>query len=189
MTAALDTQTQRFTFGNSWSSAVSSDEEPDLQAIKRGLGTVSTKDVDFLALRGPHALYMIEVKDFRGYSGDLEEKTNSGTLVKHVTQKVRDSIPAIVGAYRTSLQPDKWKPFAHALTQRNVDLYVVLWLEEGGPDGSSQMDAISKVGRDARQKELKQRLSWLTNNVLVEGRRSNAQVQLDIAVADKERTT
>lgn len=179
MTFEFETKTQKFIFGNSWTTVVSSsppEQDPDLQRIRKGMGDVSTKDVDFIGLRWPFALHLIEVKDFRGRSGDLAEKTKSGTLTRHVAQKVRDSVPAIIGAHRTADKPDRWEPFAKALSQRADGLYVILWLEEDDFEGNMQ----AKVGRDTRQKDLKKRLSWLTDKVLVEGSHTRGQEELDI---------
>ena len=59
-----------------------------------------TKAVDFLALSRDD-LFIIEITDFRGHGVECREKIRKGDLVVEVTQKVRDTISGLCGAYRS----------------------------------------------------------------------------------------
>jgi Holliday junction resolvase len=58
-----------------------------------------TKAVDFLALNN-HPLYIVEVKDFRGYRIQNKARIKNADLAIEFAQKVRDTIAGLYGAFR-----------------------------------------------------------------------------------------
>jgi hypothetical protein len=58
-----------------------------------------TKGVDILAL-SENRLFLIEIKDFRGYRIENKQRLKSGELVIEVTQKVRDTLAGLYAACR-----------------------------------------------------------------------------------------
>ena len=65
----------------------------------------------FLGIWNKSELYLIEVKDFRHHRIETRDRLLKGELAAEVAQKVRDSLSCIIGAYRTSENPDHWKPY------------------------------------------------------------------------------
>jgi hypothetical protein len=160
----LDEESLHFEFDDTWQ-VVQYDAEPILQqGIKKVQGT---HDVDFVALRAGKQLFLIEVKDFRGYRIQNKERISNGELADLVAQKVRDTVAALVGAQRCSPDNETWRDLARAL-QPGHGVRVVLWLEEDPPSGRGDIRAISR--RSILQKDIEKRLSWLDVRAVVESR-------------------
>lgn len=172
---AIDVERIRFEFGDSWILAEKWDESRTFREgieklqgqwfdkNKRELVRVGTKAVDIVAVR-EGGLYLIEVKDFRGYP--IETKWRQ-TLELPVTIacKVRDTIAGLIGAGKLGTAP--WvESCARLLIEREPRVHVIAWIAD--PD----LRAAEPIGkREAWQKtrsdQLKQRLSWLTPYVTV----------------------
>jgi len=183
MAFVLETRTQRFSFGDSWSRGVSFDKENDLHKIKECMDPISTKDADFICLHSSGALWLIEVTDYRKNPPHLRADIEAGTLAEDTAQKVRDTIPALIGAYRSAEKPNRWNPYTRALADRKHDLSIILWLEDD-PDSRRQSDLYAQSQRVILRDRLKQKLAWLTKQVMVEGRHANTRATLDIKVED-----
>jgi len=148
-----------FDFEPTWH-AVKWDDNP---AYRDGLGRVTgCKAVDFCGLRDG-ALYLIEVKDFRGHRIENKERLveeSSDSLADEVAHKVCDTVAGLVGAHRTRPGDETiWKPFGEALADLKIEIRVVLWLEEDGRRGPGR--GMSLADR------IKQKLRWLTTRVIL----------------------
>jgi len=158
-------QNQRFTFDDGQWSVVEYDEHRDYhQRIAKLSGT---KAVDFVGLQDGEdgVLYWIEVKDFRGYRIQNKRRLSGDELAQEVSEKVRDSLAGVVGAYQTSTEWEVWKPFVRALW-RKTSIRVLLWLEEDSvPGPRGRRDNAAQV----LSKKIKQNLKWLTARVFVAG--------------------
>ncbi|RKZ90283.1 MAG: hypothetical protein DRR19_10575 [Candidatus Parabeggiatoa sp. nov. 1] len=87
-----------------------------------------TKAVDIIASSG-NELFMIEAKDFRGDRINNKARILKGELVVEVTQKVKDSIVGLYGAFHSfneELQPF-YRPF---FAEKRQPIKIVLLLEE-----------------------------------------------------------
>ena len=104
----------RFVFGDAWQVEKYDEHRDYREKVGRLPGS---KAVDFVGILDSHDCYLIEVKDFRGHQAAMRQQL-SGDLEKTVALKVRDSIAGLIGAFRTSSEPDLWQPFARALANR-----------------------------------------------------------------------
>jgi hypothetical protein len=152
-----------FTFPNSWH-VIQYDKHPDYKKIECLDGT---KAVDFVVVHREKSetLYLIEVKDFRGYRIKNKARLSDGKLAMEVGHKVRDTLAGIIGGYRGGNDTD-WKPVMEQLAALGRPIKVVLWLEEDAR-------AVSRPPRRGKQQhsvvidDLKKRLRWLTTKVFV----------------------
>jgi hypothetical protein len=156
----FEEQKLRFVFDDSWS-VVKYDDHPDYQDRIRRLD--ETKALDFVAVYANEVLYLIEVKDFRGYRIKNRPRVRDAELALEVGQKVRDTIAGIVAAHHRGNTTD-WGQAVKRLGANAAPVRVLLWLEQDLPPGprGRRMNELS-VLIDA----LKQRLDWLTPRVLV----------------------
>jgi hypothetical protein len=122
----------------------------------------TSKGVDFLVLQ-QNTIYLVEVKNFRGYETDpatkARLKTNSDeSLALEVSQKVRDSIACLRGA----LANDKevFASFYPMFVNRSTEFKVILFLE--GRFNNEQV-----MFREITD-SMKSMLGWLTKKVIVE---------------------
>ena len=163
----------RFEFDAQWQAAVKWD---DSLAYRKGIGLLpGTRAVDIVC-RSKGRCVLIEVKDFRGHR--IENKPRvAGELQQEVASKVRDSLAGILGAARLNADGGYWRPYAKALVS-NDDVYVVLWLEQdfAPPVGSGTQEQRWKAHLSTMLNVLKQRLHWLTPNVLVTSVREVARL-------------
>jgi hypothetical protein len=157
---------QQFSFdGNRWIILRYEDET----AYRTRIGELSgTKALDFV---GKHNgdLFLIEVKDFRGYRIENQPRFTSGELAVEIGQKVRDTVAGIVGAYRTS-DSQKWAEFAKPLVDLLKNVRVVVWVEYDLPP---HFAARGKVRASVETNVFKRKLSWLTARVLVSSQSNN----------------
>ncbi|MEK8017381.1 MAG: hypothetical protein VSS75_010985 [Candidatus Parabeggiatoa sp.] len=96
-----------------------------------------TGAVDILALSEEKGLFLIEVKDFRGYRIENKTRFKNGELSIEVSQKVRDTLIGLYGAYRcqeTVLAPFCDYLFAHSKLTKDArykrKMTAILFLEE-----------------------------------------------------------
>jgi hypothetical protein len=150
----------RFRFDDSWV-VFKYDEHRDYrQRIQRLEGT---KAIDFVGVEADSRLYLIEVKDLRGYRIENRERLNAGELALEVGQKVRDTIAGIIAAHHRGNEAD-WARSVRRLGCGQTPVRVMLWLEQDlphGPRGRRQNQACVLI--DA----LKRRLHWLTPRIFV----------------------
>jgi hypothetical protein len=126
-----------------------------------------TKAVDFLGILDERELYLIEVKDFRGHRIETRDRLLKGDLAIELAQKVRDSLACLIGAYRTSSDPEYWQSFAKLLCDRHKTIKIVLWLENDPPPSHPRLR--QKARASISGKVFKKKLTWLTSHVLVCG--------------------
>lgn len=158
---------QRFSFDDSTWLVLKYDEETAYR--ERIANLAETKGVDFIGIHASD-LYLIEVKDFRNFRIQTQPRLTSGELSIEVGQKARDTVAGIIGAYRTSSDPQKWEAFAKKLTASNKVIRIVVWLEYDLPTHNTARD---KVRASVDTKVYKKQLSWLTSQVLVVNQSSN----------------
>ncbi|KHD10600.1 hypothetical protein PN36_16995 [Candidatus Thiomargarita nelsonii] len=116
-----------------------------------------TKAVDILAWSGKE-LFMIEAKYFRGDRINNKERILKGELVAEVTQKVRDTIAGLYGAFRgfnEELQPF----YRQLLSEKRQSVKIVLLLEEDRPPERAKS---FKYRRSQLQKVLNSHLKFLS---------------------------
>jgi hypothetical protein len=169
-----------FEFGERWR-VFKLDEHRD---YRERIGKLDeTKAVDFIGILDDKELYFIEVKDFRGYRIESKDRFLKGKLPDcqliegecqllkgelplsvELAQKVRDSIACIIGAYRTSSEPEVWAYYATLLCNKKRSIKVVLWLEHDLP---SHLTLRRKAMESVSANFLKPKLKWLTHSVFV----------------------
>ena len=159
MTPTFDENRLRFQFDAKWA-VVKYDEHRDYRERLQKLA--GSKAVDFVGIRGDEA-FLIEVKDFRGHRIANKQRLTSGELAAEVGQKVRDTIAGLVGAYRTSCEPDSWRPFARAISCRQRVLKIIVWLEDDMAKNAQCWSQQASV----LQNLVKQQTFWITARVLV----------------------
>jgi hypothetical protein len=150
------------------------------RVYREGVGTLSgelsdgggaprhegTKAVDFVGVLDEKILYLIEVKDFRGYRVD-NEKRQTRELPLEVGLKVRDTLAGLVGARAKTGAPPWVESFVGVLTGGKQQVRVVVWVadDEVRPNEPRAKRAV----RDSeRLQRAQQRLAWLTSKVWVE---------------------
>jgi hypothetical protein len=124
-----------------------------------------TKAVDFLGILDECELYLIEVKNYRGDRIQFKDKLLKGELHKELAQKIRDSVACIIGAYRTSNEPEHWARYAKLLCNKKREIRIIFWLEYDLPPNSYLRQ---KMTHFLGAKVFKRKLKWLTNQVQVE---------------------
>lgn len=151
-----------FEFGDKWR-VFQLDQHRDYRAGIENIG--DTKAVDFVGIWDNKELYLIEVKNFSGHRIENKDKLLKAELHKELAQKVRDSVACIMGAYRTSSQPEFWKPYVKLLCDADKRIKVVLWLEYDLP---SHPVLIKKTMLSVRVKSFKEKIRWLTSHVYID---------------------
>jgi hypothetical protein len=161
----------RFTFDDNWN-VVKLDEHPFFR--ERLMPMQLTRAVDFLALYRGSALYLLEVKDFRGSAIELKnhEKMCSGdTLCFQVARKVKDSVACVAGAARC-LSEGVWAQCADVIRSPNSIVKVVFWMEfdlgrRGRGRNAVWVEQETRLQALTRENALKAQLKWLTKQVSV----------------------
>ena len=160
----------RFEFGTAWD-VRKWDDEP---VYREGIGRLSeSKALDFVG-RLDRSLFLIEVKDFRGYRIENRKRLVNGELAIEVAQKVRDMLAGIVGVSGEGrIDCALWKPFLDAAVGRPVR--VVLWIEQDAPPGKPK-GIVDQLNNTLSQ-QLKQNLRWLTSHVRIASLGDKAPLQ------------
>lgn len=169
-----------FEFGSHWQ-VFQFDKHHDYQNMKDVLE--QTKGIDFLGIYDNRELYLIEVKNFRGYRIENRDRLLRGELAIEVAQKVRDSLACIIGAYHTSTLTEHWEPYLSFLCDRHGSIKIALWLEEDLPPPHPRLRQKAKASVET--KVFKQKLTWLTRRVLVCG--GSKEGLLDVRVSNLPR--
>lgn len=169
-----------FEFGSHWR-VFQFDKHHDYQNMKDTLE--ETKGIDFLGIYDNRELYLIEVKNLRGYRLENRDRLLKGELAIEVAQKVRDSLACIIGAHRTSSNPEFWQSYKRLLCDADASIKIVLWLEFDLPSHPQQA---RKVRASVATNVFKQKLTWLTRRVLVCG--GSGEGLLDLQVNNLPRT-
>ena len=170
----------RFQFGGDWR-VEKYDDHPDYRGKAAKLS--GTKGIDFVGIIGSGDCYLIEVKDSRAHPMPGDRRL--GEMAKQVALKVRDTIAGIVGAHRTSSQPETWRPFVRALANRSRMLRVVLWLEDDLPIDTWRW----RHRASTLTKLIKRQTSWVTTRILVVSQRSPVAGPPGLAVSNLPRAS
>jgi hypothetical protein len=150
-----------FEFGDDWEIVEKWDA---CSAHTEGVGKLDgSKAVDFVGVHGGE-LYLIEVKDFRGYAIENKER-QVHDLPLEIGHKVRDSLAGLVGRHQRDCGPEWIGPLARSLFERKHPVWVVAWIAEDRR--SSEPDRRREMWQATRRDRLKQKLSWLTGHVEV----------------------
>lgn len=160
----VDIGLQRFEFSDAWR-VYKMDDERDLLTLKRGVS--GTKDADIVGILRGRDLYLMEVTDLRGHQIENRNKLRHGKMVQEFCQKIRDTIPALVGAFHTADHEDQWTAFMEKLADRSRKIRVVLWMEQDPPRGRAERKR-RKSEMSVLIKDVKKHLKWLAPRVLVE---------------------
>ncbi|HYO73546.1 MAG TPA: hypothetical protein VEU33_46520, partial [Archangium sp.] len=120
----------------------------------------------------------IEVKDGRKDEAAFRKRVESGELFLEVGLKVRDSMAGLAGVLHVASNEAKWEPFRLALM--NTPIRVVLWLEMSqGPHGHHPQAVMAlKAEADTRERQLQQRVDWLTRRAIVTSTRHGDHPEL-----------
>jgi hypothetical protein len=159
----------QFEFEASWQVAKWDDSPWYRDGIQRLQGEVDSRDegtkaVDLLGLR-EEIPYLIEVKDFRGFS--IENKRRQiRELPLEIGLKARDTIAGVAGLVSLGNPPELPARWLHAVRDHARPVHVVAWVAE---DLARPGELAHK--RAAREQErlsaLRQRLAWLTRRVWI----------------------
>jgi hypothetical protein len=153
-------------FGDEWDLVLKWDE---CRWYRDGINRFGDcKAVDVLALsRTRRQLLMIELKDFRGHRIQNKDRIKDGELFVEVGHKARDTVAGICGAARTGGDADVAR-IAMQLAAI-TPLTIVLWLEEDrhAQDAPVAHRRRGKTRMDVMRRELKARLRWLTQRVMI----------------------
>lgn len=130
--------------------------------------TLACKAVDFIGILEQKKLVLIEIKDFRDNETANKVRVISGDLSIEIATKVRDTIAAIVGANRTSQTKESvcFRQYFSLLASLKKEIYVVLWCE-------GEFSKQFKAAQYHQIKDLKSKLSWLTNKVYISHKADN----------------
>jgi hypothetical protein len=134
----------------------------DDSAFREGLMTTrTTTAIDLVGVHRGTTLYLIEVKDPRGFRIQYRRTLTSGELVTIVCNKVRDTLSALPWAWeRVPSGHDHLLPYLRALyVERPTKIVVVLWLEDADKKQALQIKG-----------PLERRLAWLKPTVHVVNR-------------------
>lgn len=121
-------QDREFIFPDNWK-VIHYDEHP---YRKKYLAEVEA--VDFVAIRPDGALFLIEVKDFRGYSIQNRDKILSGSLFGSVGKKVVATVAGLLtGHFRKQIE--QYEPYAALLRNANQQIRILAVIEHEYPPG------------------------------------------------------
>ena len=135
-----------------------------------------TRSIDFIGFNETEKILLfVEVKSFRGYGDRKNIRRLTGEeddLTIEIAQKVRDSLPTIMGGARHSTHlSDTWKKYISHLNQ-GKPLKVIAWVEL---DVHTQtLLSRAKINIGIKRQELRKRLTWLTSDVQVLNTRNYA---------------
>lgn len=161
----------RFTFDDTWD-VTKLDEHPFFR--HRLMPLQLTRAVDFLGLCRQAALYLIEVKDFRGSPIELkndEKMCDGDALWLQVARKSKDSVVCVAGAARV-LDDAFWSRCAEVLRRPHFLVKVVFWLEfdlgrRARGRNPTWVEQEMRAQATTRANLLKRYLNWLTKKVVV----------------------
>jgi hypothetical protein len=170
----VDEGALRFDFEEGWDVTKWDSSRVYVEGLQRLTGTVDarsegTKAVDFVGVHDAR-LYFFEVKDFRGHRIENGERQRS-ELPLEIGLKVRDTLAGIAGAYTKTGGPEWVERCGRALSARKSQVQVIVWIADD-PPGPTEPRGKRAVRDSVRQKEISQKLAWLTSRVWVEDPRN-----------------
>jgi len=147
-----------------------------------------SKAVDFIGIYKGNALFLFEIKGFKGYMHSQENKdrlSNSGYEISvEIAQKVRDSLAGIVHGGRTG-HSDFWKNALDILSKPKKEVYVIAWLEQD-PNLSPRWKQRRKCANPIIRQSMQKKLNWLTKdgNISVVSSTDYLGEKLDFSVSN-----
>lgn len=155
-----------FTFDPDWTVFRPWDKESVYLALRDQVS--GSRGVDIVGVRDrPHALYLIEVKDYRTSENQPSTKKKLADegrdLAEIVATKVRDTVAGLVGAARQQ-RDEAWERTRDALTAK---VWVVLWMEHAAVARNSVQDRRGKGEAIVLQRSITRRCRWLRAHVEV----------------------
>lgn len=170
----------KFLFDESvWNEIIQFDTHQDYEKMKKHVGNLSISDkdgnvfacgvkgVDFLGIYSGNKLYLIEVKNLKGYMEESEERLkNSGEkLMTEIAFKVKDTLSCIIGGYRTS-NKDFWRKVMECILDEKKEIVVVLWLELDKMKASTSTRRSNRAKKSKNaifdyQQKLRSKLRWI----------------------------
>lgn len=155
-----------FAFDDTWHAVKWDGHDAHQNGIQKVHGF---KAVDFCGVRA-RALFLIEVKDFRGHRIENKPRLDPESpesLADEVAKKACSTIAGLVCARRTrTSEEDLWRPFGDGLADPRAALWVILWLEEDLQAKASLRMVVAD--------KLRQKLKWLTPKIAVVDARSSS---------------
>lgn len=148
-----------------WRHVIKFDEHADYAKIKNMVP--ETRGVDFTGVLNDSIFVAIEVKDFRGFK--TQENNRAEPLDVEVAKKVVGSLASVFAGCRTSAN-DKalWEEYIGLIQNPGKEVHIILWYEADQLDPKQTYLA---GRRDNLQKRLKERLLWLGCRVMVLNRK------------------
>jgi hypothetical protein len=125
---------------------------------------MASSSVDLLGLHG-EIPYLIEVKDFLGFSIENKRRQTRG-LPLEIGLKARDTLAGVVGLVSLGNPPELPKRWLRAVRDSARPVHVVAWVAEDLAR-PGELAHKRKVREQERLSVLKQRLAWLTRRVWV----------------------
>lgn len=178
----------RVTFGPRWAFVCRWDDDVvyrlGIERLKGELaGRVeSTKAVDVIGVLDDH-LCLLEAKDFRSRVTGSGIQPNSAAyggrwkdLPLEFSLKIRDSLAGAIGAVETSSRPE-WRAHVAPALSRRIKVLAFVQVEQR----SSEPDSKRQARLSEFRSSLKQRISWLTRDVVVIAM-GHGEQKLDISV-------
>jgi len=154
----------KFEFLNENWTTIKYDDNLDYLKVSNSLQ--GTKAIDFLGFYNENSLVLFEIKSFRGfeYQDSTQKRLANGMeeLSTEIAQKVRDTVAVITGLSRNSqeINSSLWDKSANHIL-KNKQLIIIAWIEE---DANKR----TKNEMSVRISKLKNKLSWLTNEIFIE---------------------
>lgn len=145
-----------------WKYLIKFDEHPDY--VKVANCALETRGVDFTGILDEDTFVAIEVKDFRGFR--TQENNREEPLAIEVAKKMVGTLATISASCRTSINHEiLWKSYQKLIrNHQHGRVFVILWKEEDPlPSGQKRL----RVKRGVLGEELKKRLTWLGCKTLV----------------------
>ena len=125
-----------------------------------------TKAVDFIGVHAD-ALYLFEVKDFRGYQAANAYRQET-ELALEIGLKVRDTLAGILGVFSHHRSMPAWaKRAITAVYDRKRPVHVVAWIVED-PPRTAEARRKQATTVKTRSDSVLQRLAWLTRRAWVD---------------------
>jgi hypothetical protein len=187
MPSVVDVDSLRFIFGDDWR-VIKLDEHAFFK--QRLMPLQVTRAVDIVGLYRGRSLYLIEAKNYLSRPillSNAEKDIAGDSLELKVARKAKDSVACIMGASRTTVD-EWWASCADAVRARHLLLKVVLWLEfepkrtPRGPRLAQRRVELIKQEALVRERSLRNRLAWLTKEVVVVNRAIHAGALPDTKV-------
>lgn len=151
-----------FDFDNdAWNHVIKFDEHADYAKIKNLVP--GTRGVDFTGILSESTFVAIEVKDFRGYK--TQENNREEPLEIEVAKKIIGTLATTCAGCRTSSSDEiRWKAYNELIQNREKRVFIILW-HEADPIPPTQKRLLAK--RAALGQALKSKLAWLGCKTLV----------------------